>query len=142
MRRISLRWCRRPGSNGHRGRSATDPNLVEPRPFTAAAQPLPDSGASEPQTVEPERTEEEIESAPTVFTTVIERLKSAHFPPPYRMWLPPLEVTTLDAVAPGLRDWQAATNETIANLVVPFGLFDNPLKHEQPVWYLDAERTC
>lgn len=130
------------GSNGRRGfGSTTDPNLVEPRAFTAAPQPLPDAGIAEPEFVEPEHTDEEIESAPTVFTTMIGRLNSASFPPPYRMWLPPLEATTLDIIEPRLRDWQVPTNETIANLVVPFGMFDNPLRHEQPEWLLDAEKN-
>jgi S-DNA-T family DNA segregation ATPase FtsK/SpoIIIE len=121
----------------HAAHRPGDPNQVPPRKFTAASVPLPKVAAQE-VIAAPERTEEEIESAPTLFTTVIDRLKSVDFHAPYRMWLPPLDRITLDQVEPGLQQWQPPINDTIAALRVPIGLFDDPEKHTQPRWVFDA----
>lgn len=117
-----------------------DPNQVPPRKFTARPLPLPKSAPQE-LIAEPERTAEELESAPTLFTTIVDRLKSVEFHDPYRMWLPPLEAITLDQVDPNLRQWQPPTNDTIAQLRVPIGLFDDPRKHTQPRWILDIRNN-
>jgi DNA segregation ATPase FtsK/SpoIIIE, S-DNA-T family len=127
-------------ANEHTAHRPHESSQVVPRKFTARALPLPKSAAQE-IIAEPERTEEEIESAPTLFTTIIDRLKSVEFRDPYRMWLPPLNAITLDQVDPDLRQWQAASNDTLVQLRVPIGLFDDPEKHTQPPWILDARNN-
>ncbi|MGV0743863.1 type VII secretion protein EccCa [Mycolicibacterium sp. XJ870] len=108
-----------------------------PQPFTAAAQPLPSTGIPVELTT-PERSEDEINAAPTVFTTVVERLKLGTAKRPYRMWLPPLITNPLDAVDPGLKEWIAPVDSSLPKLTVPFGLFDDPAHHAQPQWLLDV----
>lgn len=120
------------------GAQADPADSVPVRPFTAAPQPLSTSDVVE--FVAPERTAEEIRQASSVYTTMVERVASAEVPPAYRMWLPPLEVVTLDTVDPRLRQWKVPTNNKIATLRVPIGLFDEPLKHAQPQWMFDAEK--
>lgn len=121
-------------------RPAVDTTMVEPQPFTATAAPLPPEWLLpvEAAPVEPVRTEEELDNADTVFTTVVDRLGSANVPGPYRMWLPPLEVRTLDEIEPALRQWSPAANTAMPRLRVPMGLFDDPLRHAQPLWVLDT----
>lgn len=116
-----------------------DTGFSAPQAFTAIEVPLPTDGLAviEPP-VEPVRTEEELEKAETIFTTVVQRLGGASFPPPYRMWLPPLEVKTLDEIEPALRHWSAPANTATAHLKVPMGLFDDPIRHAQPLWTLDT----
>ncbi|MDA2991898.1 MAG: type VII secretion protein EccCb, partial [Actinomycetota bacterium] len=117
---------------------ALDTGFSAPRKFTAAEDPLPvDDNAVEP-VVEPVRTAEELDNAETIFTTVVNRLRSADFPSPYRMWLPPLEVKTLDDIEPALRHWSAPANTSPPRLKVPVGLFDDPLRHSQPLWTVDT----
>lgn len=115
-----------------------DAGHLGPQAFTAIEAPLPDDGPVAVEAVEPEHTDEELDSAPTIFTTVLERLKSASFPPPYRMWLPPLEVKTLDQVEPALRQWHVPANTALPKLKIPIGLFDDPQKHAQPLWTVDT----
>jgi S-DNA-T family DNA segregation ATPase FtsK/SpoIIIE len=116
-----------------------DTGFIAPQAFTAIEAPLPKDPAAAMEVVsEPERTEEELDSAPTLFTKIVERLQTADFPPPYRMWLPPLEVTTLDEADPSLQHWAAPANTALPQLRVPMGLFDDPVKHAQPLWTVDA----
>lgn len=113
--------------------------FVGPQAFTAIEAPLPKSEDDSVEVVsELEHTEEELENAPTIFTTVVDRLRSADFPPPYRMWLPPLEVKTLDQADPTLQHWTVPANTALPKLKVPMGLFDNPVKHSQPLWTVDT----
>lgn len=113
--------------------------FVGPQAFTAIEAPLPKSEDDSVEVVgELEHTEEELENAPTIFTTVVDRLRSADFPPPYRMWLPPLEVKTLDQADPTLQHWAVPANTALPKLKVPMGLFDNPVKHSQPLWTVDT----
>ncbi len=120
-------------------RRSADTGATAPRAFTARALPLPDDGRAGTEVVaEPVRTEEEIDNAPTIFTTVVERLRAASFPPPYRMWLPPLNVKTLDETEPSLRTRAVPGNATLPRLKVPIGLFDDPQGHAQPVWTVDT----
>jgi len=111
-----------------------------PHAFTAATIEVPDDGREiESETEVPERTEEELDNAPTLFTTIVDRLGSAEFDQAYRMWAPPLEVKTLDEVQPALAaGWQPHVNTELPQLRIPFGLFDQPAKHSQPVWNLDT----
>ncbi|WP_165839916.1 FtsK/SpoIIIE domain-containing protein [Mycobacterium montefiorense] len=44
---------------------------------------------------------------------------------------------TLDQVDPNLRKLDSLTSTTPTQLDVPFGLFDNPLRHTQPPWNVD-----
>ncbi|AQA06966.1 type VII secretion protein EccCa (plasmid) [Mycobacterium sp. TJFP1] len=116
-----------------------DGGFVGPQAFTAIEAPLPkDTNASVEVVSEPERTEEELEAAPTIFTTVVELLRNSGFPAPYRMWLPPLEVKTLDDAEPALRDWAVPANTALPQLRVPMGMFDDPVKHAQPTWTIDT----
>lgn len=116
-----------------------DGGFVGPQAFTAIEAPLPKDPANAAEVVsEPERTEEELENAPTIFTTVVERLRAADAAPAYRMWLPPLEVKTLDQVEPDLQHWAVPANTALPKLKVPMGLFDDPAKHAQPLWSLDT----
>ncbi len=116
-----------------------DTGFVPPRAFTAIEVPLPKDSANSVEVVsERERTEEELENAPTIFTTVVEQLRTANYPPPYRMWLPPLEVKTLDQAQPVLKHWAAPANTALPQLRVPMGLFDDPAKHAQPLWTVDT----
>lgn len=116
-----------------------DAGFVGPQAFTAIEAPLPKDPNNKVEVVrEPERTEEELENAPTVFTTIVDRLRSAEFPPPYRMWLPPLEVKTLDQADPELKQWAVPANTALPKLTVPMGLFDDPVKHSQPLWTIDT----
>lgn len=120
-------------------RRADEGGFVGPQAFTAIEAPLPkDTDASVEVVSEPEHTEEELDRAPTIFTTVVERLRNSGFPDPYRMWLPPLEVKTLDEVQPALRDWAVPANTALPHLRVPMGLFDDPVKHSQPTWTIDT----
>ncbi|ORB76623.1 hypothetical protein BST46_29065, partial [Mycobacterium timonense] len=113
--------------------------FVGPQAFTAIEAPLPTSEDDSVEVVsELEHTEEELENAPTIFTTVVDRLRSADFPPPYRMWLPPLEVKTLDQADATLQHWTVPANTALPKLKVPMGLFDNPVKHSQPLWTVDT----
>lgn len=121
--------------------AAPDTAVVGPQPFTATLAALPpewlrDQPAEAP--VEPARTEDEMKNADTVFTTVVSRLGSVDLPPAYRMWLPPLEVRTLDDIEPALQNWSAPANTAPPRLRVPMGLFDDPLRHSQPLWTLDT----
>lgn len=118
------------------GTQAHSAETIDPQPFTAARQPLPDAGTPV-ELPDPHRSEDEINAAPTVFTTVVERLKLGTATKPYRMWLPPLTATTLDDVDPGLKEWVAPVNTSMPRLTVPFGLFDDPARHAQPAWLLD-----
>lgn len=116
-----------------------DGGFVGPQAFTAIEAPLPKSVDDSVAVVsELEHTEEELENAPTIFTTVVDRLRSADFPPPYRMWLPPLEVKTLDQTEPALKNWVVPANTALPKLKVPMGLFDEPIKHAQPLWTVDT----
>lgn len=113
--------------------------FVGPQAFTAIEAPLPKDPAGSVEVVsEPERTDEELENAPTIFTTVVESLRAADVPPPYRMWLPPLEVKTLDQTEPGLAHWAVPANTALPRLRVPMGLFDDPAKHAQPQWSIET----
>ncbi|WP_457180828.1 type VII secretion protein EccCa [Mycobacteroides abscessus] len=108
-----------------------------PLPFTAAVRPLSDTG-TQIAVNEPERTEEEINNALTVWTVCIDQLKAVTDEEPYRLYHPPLSVLTLDQVDPRYRDWTPPTNDKVADLVLPMGRFDDPIKHAQPPWMLDA----
>ncbi|GAA1099474.1 type VII secretion protein EccCa [Tsukamurella strandjordii] len=109
------------------------------RGFTAGSVDIPDLDVSILEEEEVVRTEEEIRAAPTVFTVVKELLTNAPARPAYKPWLPELTTTTLDAVEPSLAEdeWQAPTPTTPASLKIPFGVFDDPARHQQPVWHLD-----
>ncbi|RFZ63035.1 ESX-1 secretion system protein EccCa1 [Mycobacterium marinum] len=116
-----------------------DSGVVGPQAFTAIEAPLPqDTDDSVDVVSKPERTEEELENAPTIFTTVVDRLRSVDFAPPYRMWLPPLGVKTLDQTEPALTHWAVPANTTLPKLRVAMGLFDDPIKHAQPMWTIDT----
>jgi S-DNA-T family DNA segregation ATPase FtsK/SpoIIIE len=117
---------------------ALDSGFSAPQAFTAAESPLPPQANVVEVPAVPERTAEELENAETIFTTVVQRLRGADFPPPYRMWLPPLEIKTLDEIEPALRHWSAAANTAPPRLRVPMGLFDDPLRHAQPLWTVDT----
>jgi S-DNA-T family DNA segregation ATPase FtsK/SpoIIIE len=122
-----------------RTNAENDPGSFGPQPFTAAGVALPDEGAGKEVVTAPERTEEEIDSAPAIFTVLVDRLTSADVPSPYRMWLPALEVKTLDEVESALGEqWKAPANTSLPRLHIPFGLFDDPAKHAQPQWMLSA----
>jgi S-DNA-T family DNA segregation ATPase FtsK/SpoIIIE len=113
--------------------------FVGPQAFTAVEAPLLEDPDDAVEVVsEPERTDEDLENAPTIFTTVVDRLRSADFPPPYRMWLAPLEAKTLDQADPALKHWAVPANTALPQLNVPMGLFDNPGAHTQPLWTLDV----
>ena len=115
-----------------------DTGFSAPQAFTATEAPLPPDTTVVEAPVEPVRTSEELDNAETIFTTVVQRLGSADFPPPYRMWLPPLEVKTLDEIEPALQHWAAPANTAAPRLKVPVGLFDDPLRHAQPLWTVDT----
>ena len=133
---------REPADQPTRANAENDPGSFGPRPFTAAAVALPDEGSGAEEIAAPERTEEEIDSAPSIFTVLVDRLKSAEVPPPYRMWLPPLAVKTLDEVEPSYGGrWETPVNTSLPRLNVPFGLFDDPAKHAQPQWMLSAHEN-
>lgn len=112
-------------------------SVPEPLPFTAAVQPLPGVAGAVKTVIEPERSDEEIENAPTLFTTIIDQLRAATDKEPYRMYLPPLSAVTLDQIAPELQGWKAPSNSTPVDLHIPMGLFDNPVAHAQPPWIQD-----
>ncbi|GAB3134268.1 type VII secretion protein EccC [Tsukamurella serpentis] len=114
-------------------------NDLSSRVFTARRVDPPDAGAEIVEVEEVVRTEEELLAAPTVFTVVKELLTKAPARPAYRPWLPELTSTTLDAVAPSLRadQWVPPRASTPATLKLPFGVFDDPARHQQPVWELD-----
>lgn len=109
------------------------------RGFTARRVDIPDLEAEIVEDDEIVRTEEELLAAPTVFTVVKELLTSAPARPAYKPWLPELTSTTLDVLAPSLAAdaWVAPKVTTPATLKLPFGVFDDPAKHQQPVWELD-----
>ncbi|CAM5288907.1 Type VII secretion system protein EccCa1 OS=Tsukamurella paurometabola OX=2061 GN=eccCa1_1 PE=4 SV=1 [Tsukamurella paurometabola] len=107
--------------------------------FTAGPVDIPDLEVEIVEEEEIVRTEEELLAAPTVFTVVKELLAKAPARPAYKPWLPELTSTTLDAVEPALAEdvWVAPAPTTPATLKVPFGVFDDPARHQQPVWHLD-----
>lgn len=115
-----------------------DTGFSPPQAFTAVESPLPPDATVVEAPEIPERTAEELDNAETIFTTVVQRLRGADFPAPYRMWLPPLEIKTLDEIEPGLRHWSAPANTSPPRLKVPVGLFDDPLRHAQPLWTVDT----
>jgi DNA segregation ATPase FtsK/SpoIIIE, S-DNA-T family len=117
---------------------SADAGFIGPQAFTALEAPLPKDPSAVEVVNEPERTEEELENAPTIFTTVVEQLRSANHPPPYRMWLPPLSVKTLDQADPAMGHWAVPANTALPQLRVPIGLFDDAVKHAQPLWTIDT----
>lgn len=110
---------------------------IGPQKFTARSVPLPSNNQVHVEEEKPQHTAEEIEQAPTIFTTVVARLQSGSASEPYRMWLPPLSVKTLGDTAPALHEWTPSTSTDLPELNVPFGLFDDPSHHKQPTWKLD-----
>lgn len=109
-----------------------------PQAFTATESPLPPDTTVVEAPMNRVRSSQELDNAETIFTTVgAAALGSADFPPPYRMWLPPLEVKTLDEIEPSLQHW-AAPAAPRTRLKVPMGLFDDPLRHAQPLWTVDT----
>ncbi|WP_019201269.1 type VII secretion protein EccC [Tsukamurella sp. 1534] len=119
-------------------RPTTSTDLAS-RGFTARRVDIPDLPEDVVEDDEIVRTEEELLAAPTVFTVVKELLQNAPARPAYKPWLPELTSTTLDAVEPSLAGdaWEAPEPSTPATLKIPFGMFDDPAKHQQPVWELD-----
>ncbi|KXO95090.1 hypothetical protein AXK61_23765 [Tsukamurella pseudospumae] len=115
------------------------PTDLASRSFSARRVDIPNLEAEVIEDEETVRTEEELLAAPTVFTVVKDLLTNAPARPAYKPWLPELTSTTLDAVAPslGVDRWVAPTATTPATLQVPFGVFDDPARHQQPVWHLD-----
>ena len=108
---------------------------AEPLPFTASVQPLP-AVDDTPTTIEPEYTEAEIEDAPTIFTTLVDRIRNSGAPQPYRMYQPPLVAATLDDVCPQLSQLQDFSVDD--GLSIPMGFFDDPARHVQPPWTLSV----
>lgn len=108
------------------------------RTFSATSVDIPEL-QTEVEEEEIVRSEDEIRAAPTVFTVVKELLQNAPARPAYKPWLPELTSTTLDIIEPALAtdEWQPPVPTTPATLKIPFGLFDDPARHQQPVWHLD-----
>ncbi len=114
------------------------------RAFTATEVALPVIDVEVEEVQEIERTEEEKLAAPSVFTVVKELIRRAPARAAYQPWKPPLTTTTLDLLDPRLsrEQWTPPSSSTPAALKIPFGIFDDPAKHEQPIWELDLSGSA